>query len=98
MDPGQIFIFRYKNIKYDRSTKTFQAIPIVYHLDASSVEAMLLAANFPLQARDVVYAAPTNLTRWNRVIVQVLPTLQAIWYPARTSADLNTIIDGETFK
>jgi polysaccharide export outer membrane protein len=87
VDASQIFIFRYKELKYDSDTKTYQATPEVYHLDASSAEAMLLAANFPLQARDVLYAAPTGLTRWSRVVDQVLPTLQALWYPARTIRD-----------
>ena len=93
VDPGQIFVFRYKDFKYDRDTNTYQGKPEVYHLDASSVEAMLLAANFPLQARDIVYAAPTSLTRWSRVIAQILPTLQSIWYPVRTAADWNRVFD-----
>jgi polysaccharide export outer membrane protein len=97
-DPSKIFIFRYKDVDHKNGIKTFKTIPEVYHLDASSAEAMLLATNFPLQARDVVYAAPTGLTRWSRVIAQVLPTLQAIWYPVRTAADLDSVVDDDTFR
>ena len=100
VDPGQIFVFRYKDLKYDPDTNIYQGTPEVYHLDAGSAEAMLLATNFPLQARDVVYAAPTGLTRWNRVVEQILPTLRAIWYPARTVADLDRVfdLDADTFE
>ena len=51
----------------------------MYRLDASSAEAMLLATHFQLEPRDVVYIAPTGLTNWNRVVSQILPTIQGIW-------------------
>lgn len=96
VDTGQILVFRYKDEQYDEASKTFKAVPEVYHLDISSAEAMLICANFPLMSKDIVYAAPTGLTRWNRVVQQILPTLQAIWYPARTMADWDRVIDDGT--
>jgi len=39
---------------------------------------MLLAHDFRLAARDVVYVDPAQVTRWNRVITQILPTVQTI--------------------
>lgn len=51
--------------------------PLVYHLDARSPEALLLADRFVLQPRDVVYVDPTQLARAGRVIAQLLPWLQS---------------------
>lgn len=51
--------------------------PLVYHLDARSPEALLLADRFVLHPRDVVYVDPTQLARAGRVITQLLPWLQS---------------------
>jgi len=67
-NPTRIFIFR----------GTYQK-PTVFWLDARSPDAMLLATQFPLQAQDVVYVASTGLTDWNRVISQILPTVQTLY-------------------
>ncbi|ABS28607.1 polysaccharide export protein [Anaeromyxobacter sp. Fw109-5] len=68
-NPSDIFVFRGR---YET--------PRVYRLDASSADAMLLATHFQLEPQDVVYVAPYGLTNWNRIITQVLPTLQTLWY------------------
>jgi polysaccharide export outer membrane protein len=54
--------------------------PSVFHLDAESPDALLLATQFPLKPRDVVYVSTYDLTRWNRVMTQILPTIQGMWY------------------
>jgi len=87
VDAGQIFIFRYREVPPDEHHEKTRIVPQVFHLNISSAESMLLAANFPLQPNDVMFAAPTNLTRWNRVVLQILPTLRMIWYPIRISRD-----------
>lgn len=46
-----------------------------FHLDASAPEALLLAGDFRLEAGDLVFVGATGLTRWNRTISQMLPTL-----------------------
>ncbi|MDQ7001526.1 MAG: hypothetical protein Q9N02_02415, partial [Ghiorsea sp.] len=43
----------------------------IYHLDSSSPEALLLADQFSLQARDVVYVSPTKLSRFSRVFLDI---------------------------
>lgn len=53
--------------------------PQVFKLDASSADALLLAVHFQLEPLDVVFVSPTKLTSWNRVMTQILPTLQGIW-------------------
>ncbi len=56
------------------------AAPSIFRLDASSPDAILLATQFPLQPRDVVFVSTYDLTRWNRVILQIMPTVQTLWY------------------
>ena len=72
-NPSQILVFRGQ---YDA--------PEIYRLDASSADALLLAAAFQLQPRDVVFVAAYDLARFNRVVAQILPTailptVQSIW-------------------
>jgi polysaccharide biosynthesis/export protein len=54
--------------------------PVIYKLDAGSPDALLLATHFELQPRDVVFISAHNLTRWNRIISQIQPTVQLLWY------------------
>jgi polysaccharide export outer membrane protein len=67
-NPAEIFVFRGK---YDA--------PEIYRLDASSADALLLAAAFQLQPRDVVFVSTYNLGRLNRVLTQILPAVQTVW-------------------
>jgi polysaccharide export outer membrane protein len=67
-NPGGVYVFRGS---YD--------VPRVFHLDAKSADALLLAAQFQLEPLDVVYVTPYKLTSWNRVVTQILPTIQGIW-------------------
>ena len=54
----------------------------VYQLDANEATALVLADNFPLQRRDIVYVTAAPIARWNRVIQGILPTIQTIYYGA----------------
>ena len=67
-DPERVFVFRGT---YDE--------PHVYWLDVRSPDAMLLATQFQMQPQDVVFVASSGLARWNRVISQILPTVQTLW-------------------
>jgi polysaccharide export outer membrane protein len=53
--------------------------PTIYKLDAESPDALLLATQFQLQPHDVVFVSAHNLTRWNRIISQIQPTVQLLW-------------------
>jgi polysaccharide export outer membrane protein len=68
-DPRRIFVIRGE---FDH--------PEVYQLDASSADALLLANRFHLKPKDVVYVASTKLSRWNRVVSQILPTVQVLFF------------------
>ncbi len=67
-NPGAVYVFRGR----------YEA-PSVYRLDASNADALLLAVQFQLEPLDVVYVAATRLTDWNRLVQQVLPTIQGLW-------------------
>ena len=51
--------------------------PSVYLLDALQPQALLLAEQFPIQPRDVIFVNPTGPTMIGRFIAQFLPVLQA---------------------
>jgi polysaccharide export outer membrane protein len=62
-------------------------VPSIYRLDASSADALLLATQFQLRPKDIVYVATYDLTRWNRIMTQILPTVQTM-YDAALSVDI----------
>jgi polysaccharide export outer membrane protein len=68
---GEVYVFRGR---YDA--------PQVYRLEASKVDALLLAVQFQLAPQDVVFVSPYKLTSWNRVMTQLLPTIQGLWQTA----------------
>jgi polysaccharide export outer membrane protein len=67
-NPSQIFVIR----------GDF-AHPTVYWLNSESPTGMLLAQGFVMQNHDVVFISPAAAVSWNRVLNQILPTLQAVW-------------------
>jgi polysaccharide export outer membrane protein len=63
-DAARIFVFR-SGIKK----------PEIYHLNAKSPDAFLLADRFPLQPRDVIYIDRAEGIRWNQIIAEIQPTI-----------------------
>ncbi len=51
--------------------------PEIYHLDATSPVSMMLANQFELQPKDVVYVDNNGLVRFNRVLNLILPAINA---------------------
>ncbi len=66
--------------------------PSVYLLDASSADAFLLATQFQLKPRDVVFVSTLRLAQWNRVIGQIMPTVQTLWFTYDLAARASTSI------
>lgn len=62
-NPNQIYVMRGSTDK-----------PEIYHLDSRTPDALLLADQFPLQPRDIVYVDAADSARWNRVITNILPS------------------------
>ena len=69
-NPTGIFVIRQENPSDKK--------PTVYQLRMTSVHSMLLAEQFSLRSRDIVYVTAAPITRWNRVISQILPSLSIV--------------------
>ncbi|WP_122317547.1 polysaccharide biosynthesis/export family protein [Pseudomonas cichorii] len=54
------------------------SVSTVYHLNAEKPTAYLLARQFELQAQDVVFVGPANITRWSRFISQLLGSASVV--------------------
>lgn len=63
---GQIFVLR--------GDASGEARPLVFHLNASAADALLLADQFVLASRDVVYVDTAPVVRWARLANSILPT------------------------
>ena len=70
-DPRQILVIR-------RSAAD-PTKPTLYRLDMTQVDAILLATQFPLHPLDVVYVGTSSMTRFNRTLVQLLPTAESLY-------------------
>jgi polysaccharide biosynthesis/export protein len=66
-DPGHVYVVR----------DTLSDVPKVFHLDARSPVSMILANQFDLQPRDVVYVDTNNLVRFSRVLSLLMPAINA---------------------
>lgn len=60
----------------------------VFQLDAHSPAAFALADGFKVQAGDVVFVGPAGITRWNRVLSQLLPVSSLITSAAIANSNL----------
>lgn len=68
-DPSHIYIIRGS-----------MECPDIYWLNAKTPESLLLAEHFNLKPGDILYVSSAAATRWNRVINQLLPSIQTVWY------------------
>lgn len=79
-DAGEIYVIRgfIKNtLDADGNVQT-SIRPKIFHLNAKSVAALILADQFQLLPRDVVYAAPASLVSLNRALAQIAPSLNLL--------------------
>lgn len=47
--------------------------PKIYEIDLSKGDKMILASEFFLEPKDIIYVGPADVTKWNRVISQFFP-------------------------
>nr|WP_240763598.1 polysaccharide biosynthesis/export family protein [Paraburkholderia silviterrae] len=66
-DAAQMFVIR----------GSLSGTPQVFHLDGRSPVAMLVAKEFDLQPKDVVYVDGNGLVRFNRVLTLLIPAINA---------------------
>ena len=74
-NPSQVYVIRGKRLQNAKESVAdrFEGLAQleVYHLDASSPDALILADQFHLQSRDVVYVSTTELKRFSGVFADV---------------------------
>jgi len=78
-DATGIFVVR-ANRTVELSTKTktdteSNIIADIYQLDITNAAALVIGTEFELKPYDIVYVTAAPITRWNRVIGQILPTV-----------------------
>lgn len=54
--------------------------PTIYWLDVENPAAMLYADNFPLMNHDVIYVSAAMVVRWNRILNQIIPSVQTYFF------------------
>ncbi len=79
-------LFLYFRYSYDVILVGYQG-----HFDVPS--AFILSGKFQLYPQDVVYVGSAGVTRWNRVISQLLPSLSVLSATASTASDVDSLSD-----
>lgn len=70
-DASQIYVLR-----KSPDPKDFGAVT-AWHLDATNAGNLTVATTMELRPNDIVYVSEHPVTRWNRTLAQILPTLAA---------------------
>ena len=58
--------------------------PELFHLDSRLPDALLLADRFPLRPRDIIYVDTAPVVRWQRVVANILPTVNMLNLTSQT--------------
>ncbi|WP_322041893.1 polysaccharide biosynthesis/export family protein [Paraburkholderia sp. J67] len=71
-NPRQVFVMR--------GMKNNPTQPEIYRLDMTKPDAIMLSSQFQLKPMDVVYVGTAASTTFNRLLQQILPTVQTVFY------------------
>lgn len=67
----------------------------VYQLNAENAVAFALGAQFLLQPTDVIYVTAAPVSRWNRVLSQLLPSLSTLYQVTELGENVNNFSDSD---
>jgi len=81
-DPTGIFVIRQADVSTGR-------IADLYQLNMKNATALVLAEQFKLKERDIIYVTAAPVARWNRLISQILPSVTGIYQIGRTRDELS---------
>jgi len=77
-DPTGVFVFRYEPVGVIRQLRPdwtppagAQSFPVVYRVDLTAADSLLLAQRFSILNRDVVFVSNSPATQWNKVLTLV---------------------------
>ncbi len=79
-DPSEIYVIR-------SNGNILQ--PTVYWLNAQSPNAMLVGEKFRLENNDIIFISTATVSRWNRAISQIMPTIQTVFYTQASVQNLH---------
>ena len=68
-NPAQIYVLR------GSSDSTNSGMITAWHLNARNVTSLVLATQMEMRPNDIIFIAEQPITRWNRAVQQLLPTL-----------------------
>src|SRR5690554_4039546 len=76
-----VFVIRQASPESERVADVFQ-------LNVRNATALILADQFDLQQRDIIYVTAAPVARWNRVISQLLPSITGLYSIGRFQDDV----------
>ncbi|RUO37311.1 polysaccharide export protein Wza [Aliidiomarina shirensis] len=80
-DASGIFVFR-------EAPEGSSYVVDVYRLNVKEATSYILADQFELQSRDIVFVTAAPVARWNRVISLIMPTVTGLYQVSRTSNEV----------
>lgn len=81
-DASGVFVFR-------EAPEGSEHIVDVYQLNVKQATSYILADQFELQPRDIVFVTAAPVARWNRVISLIMPTVTGLYQISRTDNELS---------